>query len=269
LGGGDLKLKYKIKKRKKGLEAIDEIVSNPSHQLLIHYSCESFYDVPSGYTPRVTSIAVRFFNTAQTKSFAIHKVAEMKKIPFEDIEENYDELEKEMLKEFFQFVKKHKSHNWIHWNMRDLNYGFEAIENRYKVLGGRPDIIEDDRKYDLARLLIDIYGAGYVGHPRLEKLIEKNKISTRDFLDGQSEASAFSNKEYVKLHMSTLKKVDVFHTIVDKLASGSLKTNAKWHEPYGLSPQGVYEAIKEHWLYAVIILFLGATLGAVMSLILS
>ena len=89
--------------------------------------------------------------------------------------------------------------------MRDLNYGFEAIENRYRVLEGRPESIEDDKKYDLARLLIDIYGNGYVGHPRLEKLIEKNKISTRDFMDGQLEAAAFANKEYVKLHMSTLK----------------------------------------------------------------
>ncbi|MED3832375.1 hypothetical protein [Peribacillus frigoritolerans] len=170
-----------------------------------------------------------------------------------------------MLKEFFQFVKKHKSYNWIHWNMRDLNYGFEAIENRYRVLEGRPELIEDDKKYDLARLLIDIYGNGYVGHPRLEKLIEKNKISTRDFIDGQSEAKAFTNKEYVKLHMSTQKKVDVFHSILDKVASGILKTNAKWYEPYGLSPQGVYEAIKDHWLYVVITLMLGAILGAIIS----
>ncbi|MFI2956872.1 hypothetical protein [Priestia sp. JSM ZJ58] len=260
-----MNLNHKIKKRKKALETINELVNNASHLLLIHYSCESFYNVPSGYTPRVTTIAVRYYNTAQTKSFGIHKVAEMKKTPFEDIENNYDELEREMLKEFFQFVKKHKSYTWIHWNMRDLNFGFEAIENRYRVLGGRPETIDDEKKYDLARLLIDIYGVGYIGHPRLEKLIEKNKISHRDFLDGQSEAAAFTNKEYVKLHMSTLKKVDVFHSILDKVASGNLKTNAKWHEPYGLSPQGVYEAIKDHWLYAIITLLLGAIVGAVVS----
>lgn len=265
LGGDNLNLNHKIKKRKNALQAINKLMENATNLLLIHYSCESFYNVPSGYTPRVTSIAVRYYNTAQTKSFAIHKVAEMKKIPFEGIEQNYDELEREMLKEFFQFVKKHKSYNWIHWNMRDLNYGFEAIENRYRVLGGRPDIIEDDKKYDLARLLIDIFGLGYIGHPRLEKLIEKNKISTRDFLDGKSEAIAFSHKEYVKLHMSTLKKVDVFHSILDRVASGNLKTNAKWYEPYGLSPQAIYESIKDHWLYAVITLVLGAILGAIFS----
>lgn len=246
---------------------INELVNNATHLLIIHYACESFYNVPSGYTPRVTSIAVRYYNTAQTKSFAIHRVAEIKKMPFEDIEQNYDELEREMLKEFFQFVKQHHSYSWIHWNMRDLNFGFEAIENRYKVLGGRPNIIEDDKKHDLARLLIDIYGTGYVGHPRLEKLMEKNKISTRDFLDGKSEPIAFASKEYVKLHMSTLKKVDVFHSIIDKLASGSLRTNAKWYEPYGISPQGIYEAINGNWIYAIVTLVLGAIFGVILSAI--
>lgn len=44
-------------------------------------------------------------------------------------------------------------------------------------------------------------------------------------------------------------KVDVFHSILAKLASGNLKTNAKWHEPYGLSPQGV-SALALHYHYA-------------------
>jgi hypothetical protein len=74
-----LKLNYRIKKRKKALHTINELVNNPSNLLLIHYSCEGFYNDLSGYTPRVTSIAIRFYNTAQTKSFAIHTVAEIKR----------------------------------------------------------------------------------------------------------------------------------------------------------------------------------------------
>jgi hypothetical protein len=38
--------------------------------------------------------------------------------------------------------------------MRNINFGFQAIEHRYKVLGGKPYIVEDDRKVDLAKLLI-------------------------------------------------------------------------------------------------------------------
>lgn len=260
-----MSLKYRLNKRKKAIEAIGEIVSNPSSVLIIHYSCESFYDTNEGKTPRITSIAVRYFNSAQTKSFAIHRIAEIKRIAFHEIEAHYDELEKDMLKEFFQFVKKNKESLWVHWNMRDLNFGFEAIENRFTVLGGKPEIIDTKKKIDLSRSLVDIYGLSYIGHPRLEKLAEKNKISMRDFLAGESEAKAFNNKEYIKLHQSTLKKVDIFHTILEKVAQRDLKTNSRFYKVYGLTPQGIFESVKDHWLYAVINVVVGAIIGAVIS----
>lgn len=260
-----MSLKYRLNKRKKAIEAIEEIVSNPSSVLIIHYSCESFYDTNEGKTPRITSIAVRYFNSAQTKSFAIHRIAETKRIAFHEIETHYDELEKDMLKEFFLFVKKHKESSWVHWNMRDLNFGFEAIENRFTVLGGKPEIIDAKKKIDLPRSLVDIYGLSYIGHPRLEKLAEKNNMSRRDFLAGESEAKAFDNKEYVKLHQSTLKKVDIFHTILEKVAQRGLKTNSRFYQVYGLTPQGIFESVKDHWLYAVITIVIGAIIGAIIS----
>ena len=67
----------------------------------------------------------------------------------------------------------------------------------------------DENKFDLARLLINIYGSDYIEHSRLEKLVERNCITNTDFLAGKEEASAFDNKEYIKLHQSTLRKVDV------------------------------------------------------------
>ncbi|MBM7587922.1 hypothetical protein JOC86_004497 [Bacillus pakistanensis] len=258
-----MSLRYINKKRKTALTNINDLVNNPNNCLLIHYSCESFYNITNGRTPRITSIAVRYFSTAQGKSFTIHRTAEIKNIPFNKIQEHYDEIEREMLKDFFQFVGNHKSYNWVHWNMRDFNYGFEAIENRYRVLGGRPKVIDDQNKFDLARILIDIYGTRYAGHPRLENLIDKNGISKRDFLQGKDEAEAFDNKDYVKLHLSTLKKVDVIHSILIKLGEGKLKTNSKWYEPFGLSAQGVYEGIKDHWIYALINLIVGALLGVI------
>ncbi|WP_438349200.1 hypothetical protein ACP8HI_00425 [Paenibacillus sp. FA6] len=258
-------IKYRVDKRKKAINTIKELMTNPSRILIIHYSCESFYDSNEGRTPRITSIAVRYFNTAQTKSFAIHKVAESKRIAFNEIESHYDELERDMLKDFFQFAKRHKDYNWIHWNMRDLNFGFEAMENRYSVLSGKPEVIDDKNKFDLPRYLIDMFGSDYIGHPRLEKLIEKNHISKKDFLAGESEARAFEKKEYVMLHHSTLKKIDIFHTILEKVAEGRLKTNAKFYEPYGLTAQGLFEKMKDHWLYAVTNLVVGGIIGAIIS----
>ncbi len=128
-------LSFRIKKRRKALETINGFANNSSNLLIIHYSCESFYDIKDGKTPRITSIAVRYYGTGQTKSFSIHKIAERKGLNLQQIEERYDNLEKDMLTEFFQFIKDHKNYNWMHWNMRDINYGFEALENRFAVLG--------------------------------------------------------------------------------------------------------------------------------------
>jgi len=200
-----MNIEYRIKKRKESLNELKGICNSSGNLLIIHYSCESFYDIPEGKTPRITSIAIRYYKTAQTKSFSIHKIAEKEKVSFDNIEEDYDRLEKMMLDEYFDFVKNHRDYNWIHWNMRDINYGFEAIENRYSVLGGKPISINNNCKYDLARKIIDMYGPKYIGHPRLEKLIEKNHITKQNYLTGKEETLYFKTKEFVKLHQSTLR----------------------------------------------------------------
>src|SRR5690606_13267463 len=106
----------RIRTHKKAKQTINSFYDNDSHCLIIHYSCESFYDIKDGKTPRITSIAVRYLQTAQTKSFSIHKVAELKQISIDQINGNYDQLEKDMLKEFYKFVEEHKDYKWIHWN---------------------------------------------------------------------------------------------------------------------------------------------------------
>ena len=244
----------RLKKRNKAIQRLHEVAERPETVLIIHYSCESFYNCENGRTPRVTSIAVRNLGTGQTESFSIHKVAEQNHIPLTDIEAKYDELEKQMLDEFFSFVKRKDNHIWLHWNMRDINYGFIAIEHRYKVLGGIPEKIDENNKIDLARSLINIYGLAYIKHPRLVSLIEKNEISKLAFLTGEEEARAFEKKEFVKLHQSTLRKVDILANIFERTIDGTLKTNTKWYHIYNLELIG--ELIKEHWVFAIIIFVL-------------
>jgi hypothetical protein len=117
---------------------------------------------------------------------------------------------------------------YLHWNMRDINYGFSAIEHRYRVLGGDPFLVEDQNKCDLARLLIDIYGVDYIGHPRLEALLAKNNIQALDFLTGAQEAEVFEKRQFVRLHQSTLRKVDVIATIAGRAHDRRLRTNTTW-----------------------------------------
>lgn len=255
----------RINKRKKAIREINELNSNPNNLLIIHYSCESFYDIKDGRTPRITSIAVRYFNSAQTVSFSIHKVAEKNKVSLNKIEEHYDQLERKMLDEYFEFVRTHIQYTWMHWNMRDINYGFTAIEHRYTVLGGTPNVIPNDRKFDLARYLIDLYSKKYANHPRLKNLIELNGLSHMAFLAGMDEAKAFDNKEYIKLHQSTLRKVDIFNSIFLLQVDSELKTDSKRIDIYGLSIQGLLEMSNEIWIVRLITYLITLVLGSIIG----
>lgn len=258
--------KYRKEKRinaKNDLKRINEI---PNEVYFIHYSCESFYDIKDGRTPRITSIAVKNMGTGQSISFSIHKIAEIEKVDLECIDQNYDLLEKKMLEEYFKFISDNSECTWIHWNMRDINFGFLAIEHRYKVLGGNPNyIIKNKNKIDLARLLTSLYGLNYIDHPRLEKLVDKNNITKTDFLKGKEEAEAFDNKEYIKLHRSTLRKVDIFESIITRLTTDSLKTNAKFLDIYGLSFDGIWDFKNNNWQGAVIFAIIGFILKVIVD----
>lgn len=250
----------KIQRLKEARKQLANIINNAKNVIIIHYSCESFYDRPDGSSPRITSIAVRNLDSGQTTSFSIHQIAEIKAYSKDAIESDYNSLERLMLDDFYQYVSSHQHFTWVHWNMRDINYGFPAIAHRYKVLGGKALEINDSNLVDLSRLLVAIYGIKYIDHPRLQKLMEKNKITTKDFLGGSDEASAFKEKEYVKLHQSTLRKVDVLANITERSGNGYLKTNAKWKDIYGNYPAAFGEFLKEHWIVSLIS-FISAVIG--------
>ena len=233
-------------RQKAALNTLDRLFADAANVWVIHYSCESFYDRPEGRSPRITSIALRKLDSAQTVSFSIHQTAERKRIPFDQIEEHYDNLEKEMLTAFFGHLAGHRGMRYLHWNMRDANYGFQAIEHRFGVLGEEPHVVDDNNKTDLARLLIDIYGVGYSGHPRMENLLEKNHIAPLNFLTGAEEARAFEERDFVALHQSTLRKVDVIANIAGRAHDRNLKTNTTWWEMHGGRVRTFVNWIMEH-----------------------
>ncbi|MCW6078097.1 hypothetical protein [Clostridium sporogenes] len=210
--------------KKEASDKFKIIENNKKRVFIIHYSCESFIK-HSHTTPRISSIAIRNYESNQTYSFSINKVAEVEKKSMEQLEKEYDELEKKMLSEYFTFLNEHMDGYYVHWNMRDINYGFEALKHRFKVLGGSPVTIDEERLLDLNKLLIDYYGVNYIGHPRLQKVMEINRISSMNFLTGKEEAECFDRCEYIKLHLSTLKKVDILYDILNRQLEGTLKTN--------------------------------------------
>ncbi|MFK4764873.1 hypothetical protein ACI3L3_08865 [Desulfobaculum sp. SPO524] len=209
----------------KGKDIVVFLKNNISALFIIHYSCQNLNDANEGYSPRVTSIAVLHIDSDTMHSFSIHLVAEIEKIERDKISDHYDELEAEMLKKFFTFVGEHQDAYWVHWNMTNINYGFEAIEHRYRVLTKEdPPHIEDSRRYNLSSLIQAVYGKNCVDHPKMAKLMELNGGKNRYFLTGQEEVQAFVNKEYIKLHKSTMAKAYWFKNMFHRLTKGKVNT---------------------------------------------
>ena len=243
----------RVRRRSQSKKDVNKAYENALRNYIVHYSCESFYDNTSGQSRRVTSIAVRNLDSAQTQSWSLHSSAELLGLQ-NQIQANLDVIEKHLLSEYFTFLQNHADSTFIHWNMRDKSYGFPALEHRFKVLGGQPFILQDDRKLDLARVLINLYGPGYSPHTcpitgkrgRIMSLMEMNRITSRDSLQGKEEADAFENGDFLKLDRSTLAKVDIFHNFFDRLHANKLKTNATFSDKYGFKLAAIPELARDN-----------------------
>jgi len=257
--------KRRIQVHKNAEEEIKRIWNKEEIVLIIHYSCEGFYEKPDGQTSRIASIVVKHLDSGQTKSFSIHSAAEIKGKSVDEIEKNFDELEKDFLDDFFEYLKDHKNHYWVHWNMRNAKYGFEAINQRYRILGGIPVAIDDKYKKDLSRIFDDLYGDDYIEPPKLQTLAEKNGFNTKDLLSGEDEAQAFQNKEYVKLHQSTLRKVELLEKYLKHSDGKNLKINSGMIKIYGVTPQGIFELIKNYWIFYLLFNIISFFIGAFAS----
>lgn len=255
----------RLRERKSGLDKFNELFKAKEKCLIIHYSCESFITT-HGKTPRVTSICICNLSTNQTTSFSIHLQAQFEGRDFNNLTIlEYDDLELKMLNEFSDFVRRHKTHKWLHWNMRDSNYGFEAINNRIRILKGTQFEISEDFRFDIPRILGLIFTHRFENdfpNGKLLNLAERNEINLKSALTGSKEAEAFEQKEYLKLHMSTLRKVDIIGNILSKTENGTLKVAAKKRHIYGLSIAGIVSLVKETPWLLLIMAFLGYLIGA-------
>jgi hypothetical protein len=217
------------KAQKKGWETIDRLFEDAKNVWVVHYSCEHFYVRPEERSARITAIAIRRLDNAQTILFSIRQMAERSGVAVPEIEQHYDRLEREMLNAFFEHVSSYRNTKYLHWNMRDHKFGFAALEDRFRILRGTPFIIPDHQKYGLARLLSDIYGDEYIEHPRFEKLLVKNNMTLMDFLSGEEEAKAFVDRNLVALEQSTQRKVNSIADIASRVHHRTLRTNtSKW-----------------------------------------
>ena len=219
---------------------IKSVKSDPENFFLIHYSCQNLNDENEALSPRITSIAINHYVTGQSVSYSTHSIAEELRIPRDEVIQRFDEVEFELLNQFQKFIRDRRDKYWVHWNMRNLTFGFEHLEHRYRALGGRDAcVIAVERRLNLNDLIADRYGADYAQHPKMLRLMEQNGGRHRDFLDGKEEAAAFANKEFMRMHSSTLSKIGFFSSSMRKLVNGKLKTASKG---YGVAVDKIFES---------------------------
>ncbi len=203
-------------------------LKNKSNQIyFIHYSCENLNDANEGYSPRITSIAVLHMESSQMSSFSMHLIAEEMHVCRDKISEKYNEIEAEMLKRFYMYVQcKGEDAIWLHWNMMNVNFGFETLEHRFRVLTDKePYHIDEKNRFNISSLISQKYGSNYTKDPKMINLMELNGGKHRDFLTGAEEVTAFKANEFVKMHNSTMCKVKFFESVLRKMVKNKLRTN--------------------------------------------
>lgn len=206
-------------------ESVERIKRNRDKCLVIHYACQSLYDDREGLSPSISNIVIKDFDKEQTVSFAAHLTAEKLHIKKDDITAHFDQIEKALLEEFFEFVRNHGGSVWLHWNMKNIHYGFETLAHRYYILTGKnAPSIDVDSRINIASVLFGLYGEGYVGDPHIPKLMALNGGARRDFVIGADEVELFKAGEYARLHGSTLSKVSFFSDTIELVLDRKLKT---------------------------------------------
>jgi hypothetical protein len=208
-----------------------EIAKHPDRYYVIHYSSQSLFDAEAmagagALSPRITSVVVRHYKSGQTVSFSIHTVAEYLGVAWDQIEARYDDIERELLTQFYDWARDRREKYWVHWNMRNVTFGFEHLEHRYRVLAKKePPSIPVEVRVNLNDALKERYGSDYVPDPRMLSLMDLNGPRVQGFLTGKEESEAFKAKDFIRMNASTIAKVGFFSFVISASLRGKLKTS--------------------------------------------
>ncbi len=194
----------------------DDVKKHTDRFYIIHYSSQSLFDADAGaFSPRITSVVVRHYMSGQTVSFSTHTVAEYLGVAWDDIEARYDDIERELLTQFYDFARDRREKSWVHWNMRNVTFGFEHLEHRYRVLTGKePPSIPVEVRVNLNDILKRRYGDDYAPDPKMPSLMDLNGGRVQGFLTGKEESEAFKAKDFIRMNTSTIAKVGFFSYVV-------------------------------------------------------
>lgn len=222
-----------IKDRKEAFKRINKLLEDPAKVLIIHYSQAKTYDEDYAViSPIISAIVVKSLSGDLEKHFSLYYEADKANIPIEEIENSYRELELRNLRSFNEFVRRKKECLWVHWEMKNIHFGFEAIKHRYeKIFFELPEekqyeVIPDNQKLNLCKVLEDIYGEKFAENPdKLASLIKtnNNQILNNNYLTLDKEETEFENKNHPSIIKSLDCKVDFLRKALRLLSMKRLK----------------------------------------------
>jgi hypothetical protein len=224
-------------------DELGRAMTSRRHALVVHYACESF-EKPGR---RVTAIAARNLGTGATTSFELENELRCAGTdPAQACDAELDRHERKMLDSFYAFVRQHPDHYWLHWNMRDTTFGFPALLNRQKALGGRAAPIAEHYRIDLASRIVDLYGDNYADPKRrLVDLAAHNGLALTHIIDGKVQAERLDSRDFASVTRSMLNRLDILYAVAIKANEGTLKTRAPWHDRMAAAG-GALRLAKEH-----------------------
>lgn len=224
-----------VKDRKIAVKNLKNITKNSSKVLFIHYSASNTFDDDDygNISPIITSIVIKSLDGRIDKQFAIHLEADKADIPIDQIQDSYRELELRILKLYNNFVKRHLDCFWIHWDMKNIHFGFEAIKHRYeKIFENLNEYCEipNNKKRNLRDILEGMYGENFVKTTDTFKglmLCNSKNIEDPNYLSSVDESQQFENKNFISVIKSVDLKVDFIKKSTKKLVNKKLIVSSK------------------------------------------
>jgi len=224
-----------VQDRKIAVRNLNKITEDPSKVLFVHYSESSTYDDDDygNISPIITSIVIKSLDGQIDKQFAIHLEADKADIPKDQIQDSYRELELRILKLYNDFVRRNLDCFWIHWDMKNIHFGFEAIKHRYeKIFESLEDYCEipSNKKKNLRTIIEGMYGDDFVsGSDSLKALMLCNSDNIEDstYLSKDNESSQFENKNFIGVIKSVDLKVEFIKKATKKLSYKKLIVSNK------------------------------------------
>lgn len=262
-----------INAHKEANSVLEDFSKKKSDYIFIHYARQNCFEDAYEKGPRVIAIVVMNAENGQTMVFSLRKVADNYGCDFFEMSESgKDDIEKEMLQSFFEYAKQNTQKKWLHWNMKNNNFGFSAIEERFKNLDGEPIHFEENKLFNISVLLKKKYGTNFAKDAswngkvmgKMYDVFSLNEIVDSQILNGEQEIKEYILKNITSIEQSILGKIKAFQVIVEKASDNDLKTRGNMiKDVYGLNVRGIAQYIQDNAILALVFSIVGGIITTI------